>query len=30
MKRFQKLEFMDAAEELGMFSKEAIIVEDED
>ena len=30
MKRYQKLEFMDAAEELGMFSKEAIIVEDED
>ena len=30
MKRFQKLEFMDAAEELGMFSKEAIIVKDED
>ena len=30
MKRYDKLCFMDAAEDLGMFTKEAIEVKDED
>ena len=30
LKRYNKLEFMDAAEELGMFSKEALEVKNED
>ena len=30
LKRFKKLEFMDAAEELGMFNKEASDIKDED
>ena len=30
LKRYDKLCFMDAAEELGMFAKEAIVIENED